>query len=84
MNYPPNTITHEIGALVLHDCDAKRRWMLMRVVEYLPDGRVRTEYLNSGLRKEWGRGKRSILINPLADLHPAEKWEGTADFERKP
>lgn len=25
MNYPSNTITHEIGALVLHDCDAKRR-----------------------------------------------------------
>mgnify|MGYP001597968412 CR=1 FL=1 len=42
MNYDANTTQWKPGDLVLHDCDAKNATMLMRVVGYLSNGKVRS------------------------------------------
>lgn len=46
MNYAPNTTIWKPGAVVIHDCDSKSPKMLMRVVRWMPDGLVRTEYIH--------------------------------------
>jgi hypothetical protein len=52
MNYPANTIDHEIGAQVIHDYDAKRTDMLMLVVgKYRGHATGETIYVTIYLKK---------------------------------
>ncbi|MFZ1829256.1 MAG: hypothetical protein WAW42_10905 [Candidatus Competibacteraceae bacterium] len=45
MIYEPNTTKWTVGALVIHDCDAKRTDMLMRVMGYdRVTGECKTRY----------------------------------------
>lgn len=76
MNYESNAVHWKPGDLVLHDSDAKRRDMLMRVVNYATDGRCRTEYLfdSPDRRRMWRRGKRSTLLNPTVVLHDPARF----------
>jgi hypothetical protein len=74
MNYEPNTRVWKPGDLVIHDCDAKRTDMLMRVIRYLPDGRCQTEYVDNKLAKRWGKGTRSKLLNRLDVLHDPNRF----------
>ncbi len=78
MNYEPNTITWTIGALVLHDCDAKRADMLLRVVKYLPNGKVRAEYVEEKWhRSQFYRRRRKDGDSgwfDLCDLHDPARF----------
>lgn len=76
MNYPPNRTSWNRGDYVLHDADAKRTDMLMRVVRQMPDGRFQTEYVDPDLRAKWGKGKKSRLINTVEMLHGADLFGG--------
>lgn len=53
MNYEPNLIGHAIGALVLHDADAKEPKMIMKVVDYSKKGLCKTVYLDEHNTKVW-------------------------------
>lgn len=86
MNYPANTIQWKPGDLVLHDADAKREDMLMRVVNYARDGRCRTEYVTDSENMRWrmfGRGKRSRLLNPISVLHDPARFGVSVEKEVK-
>lgn len=74
MNYPPNTTQWKPGDLVIHDCDAKKPRMLMRVIGYAANGYCRTKYVDAELQSEWGRGEKSRLANPLKYLHDPALW----------
>jgi hypothetical protein len=74
MNYAPNTVDWKRGDLVLHDADAKREDMLMRVLGYTSDGRCQTEYVEAEKRSRWGMGSKSRLINPLKVLHDPARF----------
>jgi len=68
MNYEPNTRQWNVGDLVLHDADAKRPEMLMRVIGYSRDGECETQYvtrlpMNGNPRRVWKNGI-SVLHNP--------------------
>lgn len=69
-NDPPNTTVHSVGALVIHDCDAKRDDMLMRVVGYDSDGMVRTVYVDTERQL---RSRRKYWVNDLKYLHAPER-----------
>lgn len=82
MNYPANRTVWQPGDrtvwqpgdLVVHDCDAKKPRMLIRVVARLPDGQCQTEYVDAELRSRWGEGTKSRLLNPPAYLHDPALW----------
>jgi hypothetical protein len=83
MNYEANTIHWQPGDLVLHDCDAKNPDMLLRVVRYLPDGKVRAEYVNAEKRKaqlfRLRHGNASWF--DLAELHDPKRFGVAAAAE---
>lgn len=84
MNYSANAIRWNIGDLVLHDCDAKRADMLMRVVKYLPNSKVRAEYLDGKLRiRQTLRSRGSDSWFDLADLHDPARF-GVVTTDRRP
>jgi len=63
-NYEPNTRHWPVGALVIHDADAKKPEMLMRVTGYEEDGQARTVYIDPTARwasKPW--------VNDIRYLH---------------
>jgi hypothetical protein len=68
MNYPPNTTRWPVGALVIHDADAKRAEMLMRVVGYdKASGKCKTQYAYPSLvPQQW---RRKVWRNDIAALH---------------
>lgn len=68
MNNPPNEIHWAPGDVVIHDADAKRPDLLMRVVGYTRDGRVRTVYLDPERQSRWGSERHSRLINRMVVL----------------
>lgn len=49
MNYKPNTIDWEKGDMVIHDADAKKNYMLMRVIKVQKNGLVVTEYIDKNI-----------------------------------
>jgi hypothetical protein len=75
-NYTPNTVEWPAGSYVIHDFDAKRADMLMRVVEPVEGGKLRTEYVDLQKAKAWGgRGKTSRLVNLIAELHDPARFD---------
>lgn len=71
MNHEPNTTRWQIGDIVIHDADAKRREMLMRVIGYDPKtGLCKTRYVYPGSfrphfpRKKVYRNEISVLHDP--------------------
>lgn len=68
MNYEANTIHHEIGALVLHDADAKRKEMLMEVMSYTRLGHCRTRYIHP--KPGW----RGTFVNHISVLHDPARF----------
>jgi len=74
MNYPANTTHWRIGDVVIHDCDAKEPWMLMRVTGYQRDGLARCQYIHAShnLKKIWP--------NPISDLHDPARFLMTAEW----
>lgn len=67
MNNEPNTTHHPIGALVIHDADAKTDKMLMRVIGYTRAGLCKTRYVNQGVNG------RKVYTNEIADLHDPQR-----------
>jgi len=74
MNYEANTVKWKPGDLVLHDADAKRTEMLMRVIDYTKDGRCITQYAEANqMNGDGHRRKPERWENPAAHLHdPAQ------------
>lgn len=67
MIYDANTIRWPVGALVIHDADAKRPDMLMRVIGYTADGLCRTQYIDRG------NGK-TVWENDIKYLHAPHRF----------
>lgn len=61
-NCEPNKIIWSVGDLVIHDADAKTQKMLMRVVDTLEDGRIKTRYINTA-------GGKPYYLNSIEVLH---------------
>lgn len=65
MLYEPNTIDWRVGAIVIHDADAKRASMLMIVVKIQKNGLIQTKYLfptgGQRIQKIWKNGKEHLL-----------------------
>jgi hypothetical protein len=71
MNHEANTIAWKMGDLVIHDDDAKRPDMLMRVLNRIASGPnkgcFRTRYAYPQHQpKEW---QRKVWVNPIDKLH---------------
>jgi hypothetical protein len=70
MNYAANTRRWLPGDLVLHDADAKRAEMLMRVVGYQEDGRCVTVYAAANEMNAESRHKKPRRwVNDVSRLH---------------
>lgn len=67
MNYPPNTTHWRKGDIVLHDADAKEPRMLMKVIGFTRDGKVKTQYCDLN-------HKRTIYRNEFKYLHDTKQW----------
>lgn len=66
MNDTANTIHHKIGAIVIHDADAKVDHMLMKVIGYTADGQCKTRYVEP-------TKSRRVFINDIKYLHDPER-----------
>ncbi len=75
MNNEPNTTHHAVGDLVIHDADAKTDEMLMRVIGYTSDGKVKTKYANAS------RGVRTY-VNPIEVLHDPDRPDVRARWQK--
>ena len=64
MNYKENKIDWKVGDLVIHDADAKRAYMLMKVVKIQKNGRYVTKYISNICRGLYKNDKK-YLHNPL-------------------
>lgn len=62
--YTVNARHWQVGDLVLHSCDAKRRAMLMRVLGYTPEGLCRTVYVEQSLGAEEMHNDLKHLLFP--------------------
>ena len=70
MIYEANTVRWKVGDLVLHDADAKKREMLMRVVGYSERTKICfTQYVKDGT----GKGKR-VWVNDVKYLHDPRRF----------
>ena len=65
MLYEPNTIDWRVGAIVIHDADAKRANMLMIVVKIQKNGLIQTKYLFP----DGGKSTQKIWKNRKEHLH---------------
>jgi hypothetical protein len=74
LNYAENTVHWKPVDLVVHDADAKREYMLMRVIGYASDGRYRTEYVDKDQQKRWNHSGEGPLLNRLAVLHDSKRF----------
>lgn len=74
MNYPANTTRWRIGSVVIHDCDAKEPYMLMRVVGYQRDGLARCQYIHASHKTS------KIWPNPISVLHDPSRFRMTAEW----
>ena len=68
MNYPENTTYWQIGAIVLHDADAKEPRMFMQVIGYTKDGCAKTRYIDTT------RNGKKIWTNEMQYLHAPEEF----------
>jgi len=89
MNYEPNTTHWNVGDLVIHDADAKRPEMLMKVIGYTPDGRCQTRYaapnrMNGDEHRIKTRRKAELWENGIAVLHAPERFGIAPDAEVQP
>ena len=73
MLYEANTVRWPIGALVIHDSDAKRSDMLMRVIGYVKKtGECKTRYVYPAeLPKEW---RHKVWKNDIKVLHDPHRF----------
>lgn len=69
MNYPPNIVQWKKGDLVIHDADAKRSDMLMKVIGFTKDGLVKTQYVDRI------KHRRFVWKNPMAVLHDPRRFK---------
>lgn len=75
MNYEENKINWKDGDLVIHDCDAKRKDMLMKVVGTITTkGKkvYKCEYINEEKRNQYGLKK--VFCNPKECLHDPKRF----------
>lgn len=69
-----NTTNWKAGDVVIHDADAKKPFMLMRIVEVRKPTRTRehveyvSEYISEEMRERWP-GKANRWRNPVEALH---------------
>jgi hypothetical protein len=71
INYEPNTVRWQPGAVVIHDADAKKREMLMVVTGYhRKTGACRTKYLHP----EHLPGMRRHYLNDIRYLHDPARF----------
>jgi len=66
VNDTPNTTHHKIGALVIHDADAKTDRMLMKVIGYTRTGLCKTRYVNREV-------SRKVYANGIEFLHDPQR-----------
>lgn len=77
MNYEANTTHWPIGSLVIHDADAKRADMLMRVEGYDREGLCLTRYIAERVDMRSPRStphSKGTWANPLAVLHDPARF----------
>jgi len=69
INYEPNTVRWQPGAVVIHDADAKKREMLMVVTSYhSKTGECRTKYLYPE------PGRKRCYLNDIRYLHDPARF----------
>ncbi len=79
MNYEANKTQWKVGDLVLHDADAKRPEMLMKVIGYARDGRCKTRYaeanqMNGDALRIKMRRKPEVWENGISVLHDPARF----------
>lgn len=79
MNYEENKTQWKVGDLVLHDADAKRPEMLMKVIGYAKDGRCKTRYaepnqMNGDALRIKMRQKPEVWENGIRVLHDPARF----------
>jgi hypothetical protein len=70
MNYYPNTTHWEIGNIVIHDADAKRADMLMKVIGFSRDGMVKLCYV----KNTPFHNNKTIYLNRMCVLHDPKRF----------
>jgi hypothetical protein len=71
INYEPNTVRWQPGAVVIHDADAKEEKMLMVVTGYhRKTGECRTKYLHP----EYLPGMKRYYLNDIRYLHDPARF----------
>jgi hypothetical protein len=84
MNYCKNTTKWKAGDLVIHDVDAKRPEMLMRVIGYDRTGACQTTYavpneMNQDALRIKRRRKPEVWVNSIEVLQDPKRFGITAD-----
>ena len=77
MNYEPNTVKWKPGDLVIHDADAKKYIMLMRVIGYdRQTGDCKTRYITSEMEsfRSAPKSTRKIWRNDIRYLHDPARF----------
>lgn len=78
MNYTPNQEEWKIGDLVIHDADAKKEYMLMKIVGIIEtkSGKTyKTEYLLEDKKYRNKLGFSKIWCNPKECLHNPKRFD---------
>ena len=60
MNYEANNIHWQVGAIVIHDCDAKRPNMLMKVIERYQDATGQPRYVCAYIDDKYHMGSKGL------------------------
>lgn len=71
MNYEANTTQWKVGDLVLHDADAKRPEMLMKVIGYGRNGECKTQYAT---QLPMNGNRRTVWRNEIKALHAPSRF----------
>ena len=60
MNYEPNTISWNIGNIVIHDADAKRENMLMKVIAREQNAGGQLRYICAYIDESYHRNQKGL------------------------
>lgn len=85
MNYEQNNVRWSVGDIVIHDCDAKRKNMLMRVSRIYQNDEGQMRYVCKYIDEEYHMGSKGLTQkefnewnswdNSLKPLHDPERFD---------
>lgn len=93
MNYEENNIHWKIGDIIIHDCDAKRGNMLMKIIKTYQDHKGQPRYVCAYIDRIYHMGSKGLSLqefnvwnrwdNSIKPLHDPKRFNLNAEAQRK-